>query len=426
VAKQTGILCHELEYLAGFGSVHYSIGYPTKITFRCDFSSFGATSLLSNDVMLNHIKVLELASVLAGPSVGQFFAELGAEVIKVENSKTGGDVTRSWKSAGEQTDDRSAYFCSVNWGKKSIALDLSAESDQSIVRRLSRRADIVIVSYKPGDAEKLGVSYDQLKKENEKIIYGQITGYGSGDWRVGYDAVLQAEAGFMFMNGEPGGNSLKMPVALVDILAAHHLKEGLLLALLNRERSGKGSIVEVSLLQAAVASLANQASNLLVAGKVPQKQGSAHPNIAPYGDVFKTQDGKEVILAVGNDRQFKDLCFALGLADLSGDPFFKTNQLRVTHRSNLRIKLEDVIKKTTSHDLLLKLNALKVPAGLVQNMQEVMAMPQVQDIALQSGKIKGLRNFVATIMDDDLSYVSSHLSAPPHLGEHTIEILNSL
>ena len=155
--------------------------------------------------MFKNIKVLELASVLAGPSVGQFFAELGAEVIKVENSKTGGDVTRSWKSAGEKTDDRSAYFCSVNWGKKSIALDLSSPRDKDIVLKLAAISDIVIASYKPGDAEKLGVGYEQLKKLNPSVIYGQVSGYGSTDMRVGYDAVVQAEAGFMFMNGEPGG-----------------------------------------------------------------------------------------------------------------------------------------------------------------------------------------------------------------------------
>ena len=171
--------------------------------------------------MLKDLKVLELASVLAGPGVGQFFAELGAEVIKVENARTGGDVTRSWKGAGEQTDDRSAYFCAINWGKKSLALDFNNESDRKVIHALARNTDIVIASYKPGDAEKLGVDYKTLSAINPKLIYGQVTGYGSHNPRVGYDAVIQAEAGFMSMNGEPDRSSLKIPVALMDVLAGH-------------------------------------------------------------------------------------------------------------------------------------------------------------------------------------------------------------
>ncbi|HKZ37881.1 MAG TPA: CoA transferase, partial [Chryseolinea sp.] len=207
--------------------------------------------------MFDDLKVLELASVLAGPSVGQFFAELGAEVIKVENIITAGDVTRTWRVTGEQTDDRSSYFCSVNWGKKSIAVNLNTPEGKKIIYALVKKSDIVIASFKPGDAAKLEVDYETLSALNPSLIYGQITGYGSGKPRVGYDAVIQAEAGFMFMNGEPGGPSLKMPVALMDILAAHHLKEGILLALLNKQRSGRGELVEVSLIQAAISSLAN-------------------------------------------------------------------------------------------------------------------------------------------------------------------------
>jgi crotonobetainyl-CoA:carnitine CoA-transferase CaiB-like acyl-CoA transferase len=177
--------------------------------------------------MLEGLKVLELASVLAGPGVGQFFAELGAEVIKVENVRTGGDVTRSWKLASEnEGEDRSAYFCSVNWGKKSLAIDLTSDYGKEVVKQLAVKADIIIASYKPGDAEKLGVAYSQLKKINPKLIYGQITGYGSDNPNVGYDAVIQAESGFMDMNGEVGGDPLKMPVALIDVLAGHQLKEG--------------------------------------------------------------------------------------------------------------------------------------------------------------------------------------------------------
>src|SRR5258708_3884817 len=318
--------------------------------------------------MFTGLRVLELASVLAGPSVGQFFAELGAEVIKVENPKTGGDVTRSWKTEGEGTDDRSAYFCSCNWGKKSIALDLTLESDLEIVKKLSRQMDIIIASYKPGDAKRLGVSYEQLRTNNEQLIYGQISGYGSDDARVGYDAVIQAETGFMDLNGEKDGPPTKMPVGLIDILAAHQLKEGLLLALLRREKIKDGSFVEVSLVQTAVSSLANQATNWLVGKKLPHRQGSAHPNIAPYGDSFVTQDSKRILLAVGSDKQFDELVKILEL-HLPGE--FAVNQQRVAHRKELNKLLAEKIMNIPSGILMEKLRTRKIPAGFIQSLKEV-------------------------------------------------------
>jgi crotonobetainyl-CoA:carnitine CoA-transferase CaiB-like acyl-CoA transferase len=367
---------------------------------------------------LKGIGVLELASVLAGPGAGQFFAELGANVIKVENLKTGGDVTRSWRSAGEKTDDRSAYFCAVNWGKRSIALDLTLSEDQAIVQKLASKADIVIASYKPGDAEKLGVDYKTLSRRNQGLIYGQITGYGSDNNRVGYDAVIQAEAGFMFMNGEPGGPSLKMPVALIDVLAGHHLKEGLLLAMLEKTTTGRGKLVEVSLIQAAISSLANQATNWLLANKLPQKQGSAHPNIAPYGDVFKTVDGKEVLLAVGSDRQFQDLCMVLGQSQLSKDPKFKDNPSRVENRPLLNSHLKSAISSFQSADFLKEIQRYKIPAGVIQNMQQVFEMPEAKALFIESEDFIGVRTLAIA---GDLK-----LLPPPHLGQHTQEIINSI
>ncbi len=377
--------------------------------------------------MFDELKVLELASVLAGPSVGQFFAELGAEVIKIENALTGGDVTRSWKAAGEQTDDRSAYFCSVNWGKKSVALDLNLENERKIVHALARKADIVIASYKPGDAEKLGVDYETLSTLNPKLIYGQITGYGNDNPRVGYDAIIQAEAGFISMNGEPGGQSLKMPVALMDILAGHHLKEAILLALWKRERTGKGDCVEVSLIQAAVSSLANQATNWLVADKLPTKQGSSHPNIAPYGDVFQTKDKKEVLLAIGSDRQFQDLCSLLEIGSLGTDEKFRTNASRVEMRLELNSVLQSRIGQYLSDELLAEIHRAKVPAGLIQNVQQVFEMPEARELIIESEGIRGILNFAAKAT----SWLtptgkSKPLLKPPHLGEHTEEYFRAL
>lgn len=385
----------------------------------------GSGFCLKNQLKVSQLKgykVLELASVLAGPAVGQFFAELGAEVIKVENLTAGGDVTRSWKSAGEKTDDRSAYFCAVNWGKRSIAIDLSTTEGKSIVHKLARRSDIVIASYKPGDAEKLAVDYKTLSQDNPRLIYGQISGYGAANPRVGYDAIIQAEAGFMFMNGEPGGASLKMPVALVDVLAGHQLKEGLLLAMLERERTGKGKLVEVSLIEAAVASLANQASNWLVANKLPQKQGSAHPNIAPYGEVFTTADGKELIMAVGSDQQFRALCKVLDINALSDDQRYITNALRVENRKALAASLAARISTFSSPELMPKMHAAKIPAGIIQDMSQVFQMEEVRQLLLSDNGLRGVKTYVAHASSSD----QVTLSAPPKLGEHTDEIIRSL
>ncbi len=381
--------------------------------------------------MFQNLKVLELASVLAGPSVGQFFAELGAEVIKVENLKTGGDVTRSWKGVGEETDDRSAYFCSCNWGKKSIAVDLTSEEGKQAVKKLAHRSDIVIASYKPGDAEKLGVSYQQLSTNNEHLIYGQISGYGSDDDRVGYDAVIQAESGFMDLNGEKDGQPTKMPVALIDVLAAHQLKEGLLLALLKKERSGVGSLVEVSLIQSALSSLANQATNWLVTKKLPTRQGSAHPNIAPYGDSFLTKDGKRVLLAVGNDRQFKALIAVLGISeqvlDLGAwalEVKFLSNQQRVENRLQLNELLEKAIVQFESKELMSKIYHLKIPAGLIQNVEEAFSTQEANEILIRSTELTGVKNFAGRV--SNIKLPTSNLLPPPHFGEHTEEVLSSL
>lgn len=372
--------------------------------------------------MLPDIKVLELASVLAGPSVGQFFAELGAVVIKVENLKTGGDVTRTWRGAGELTDDRSAYFCSVNWGKKSIAVDLTTKEGKTIVQQLAEKSDIVIASYKPGDADKLGVSYDQLKSKNPRLIYGQVTGYGSDNERVGYDAVIQAESGFMDLNGEKNGMPTKMPVALIDVLAGHQLKEGLLVALLQRERTGEGSFVEVSLIQTAISSLTNQATNWLVAQKLPSRQGSLHPNIAPYGESFETKDGKRILLAVGSDRQFFDLLRILKINPLTFENRFSTNHRRIENREEMNIVLTQAIRGLTASELFLQIHALKIPAGMIQNVQEVFEMKEAKNLLINSNGMQGVRTFVAT----GNNYTRNALLPPPHFGEHTAEIVNSM
>ncbi|ELR71866.1 CAIB/BAIF family protein [Fulvivirga imtechensis AK7] len=366
------------------------------------------------------VKVIELASVLAGPSVGQFFAELGGDVVKIENPATGGDVTRSWKLKEETGDQLTAYFTSINWGKRSVSLDISKPEGLSILYRMVEKADIIIASYKPGDAKKLKVDYRSLCQINPNIIYGQITGYGTENVKVGYDAIIQAEAGFMSMNGEPGGAPTKMPVALMDILAGHHLKEGILLRLIHKLKTGEGGKVSVSLIESAVASLANQGANWLVAGKVPSRQGSAHPNIAPYGDIFVTKDSKQIILAVGTDRQFVNLCKVLEMTAIANDLQYASNALRVKHRQPLYDLLQGRICRYNQQYLIDELNALKVPVGAIHEVPEALQMPEVQHLLMTGGGVRGVRTFVAHFADEERK---SGILPPPRYGEHTQQVL---
>lgn len=337
--------------------------------------------------------VIELASVLAGPSVGQFFAELGTKVIKIENPKTGGDVTRSWKLASENKENTiSSYYASANWGKENVIADISNKTDLEKVYQLIEKADIVIASYKPGDAKKLKVDYDSIKKINSTIIYGLITGYGENNSRVGYDAIIQAETGFTFMNGDKNGNAVKMPVAMMDLMAAHQLKEGLLAALYVREKTGIGDCVTISLFDAGVSSLANQATNYLMCNQIPQRIGSDHPNIVPYGTIFNTKDEKMIVLAIGSDKQFEELCTILNCNEIAKDEKYATNYKRVQNREELKEILSLKIKSFLKDDLLEKLVKVHVPAGAVNNLEEVFETEEAKKLVLSKENIKGIRN----------------------------------
>ena len=335
--------------------------------------------------MLQNLQILELASVLAGPSVGMFFAELGATVIKVENSRTGGDVTRKWKLPSENpdSDQLSAYYCSVNWQKKVVFADFTQAEDREKVYKLVKKSDVVIANFKYGAAKKLGMDYDTLQSFNPQLIYAQLTAFGADSKRTAFDVVLQAESGFMYMNGNPQSAPVKMPVALIDLLAAHQLKEGILVALLQRQQTGKGALVEASLMESAIAALANQATNWLMAGHIPQRMGTLHPNIAPYGEMFESQDKKHLVLAVGNNKQFAALCRVLQIEHLPKDVRFENNALRVIHRQALQKILQPLISQYFRDDLLQQLEAHQVPAGAVRNMEEVFELPIAQKMILK-------------------------------------------
>lgn len=343
------------------------------------------------DQFFQGLKVVELASVLAGPAVGLFFAELGAEVIKIENAATQGDVTRRWKAPTENPDKPdSAYYQSVNFGKEKLFLNLKNSTDYQRAEKLISEADIVIVNYRPGAAKKLGMDYDRLKTINSKLIYAELTGFGADDPRLAFDVVLQAESGFLYLTGEPDRPPVKMPVALIDILAAHQLKEGVLLALLQRERTGQGSKVSTSLYAAALASLANQATNWLIAGFAPQRLGTQHPNIAPYGDLFRTAGGQELVLAIGVESHWGNLCQVLNLEELLEDKRFTNNAQRVKYRNQLIPLLQAKIGTFPDRKAVLRLlQKNNIPAGAVRDLPDVFAQPGAQRLLVNTVDEKG-------------------------------------
>lgn len=340
--------------------------------------------------LFSGLRVLDLSTVLAGPSVASFFAELGADVTKVENPTTNGDVTRTWKLPGETKDSRiSAYFASVNFGKKYVWLDLKNEHDKLRIDEFIMTSDVVITNFKKGDDIKFGLTTSRIFELNPGVIQAKISGYAGDSDRIAYDVVLQAESGFMYMNGTPESGPVKMPVALIDVLAAHQLKEGILCALLQREKSGRGSIVECSLEKAALASLANQASNFLMTGHIPQRLGSLHPNIAPYGEIMTCKDDKQLVLAVGSDKQFLLLCTALGIPQLAGDPQFSSNPSRVVNRKVLFEKISPAFRSKTRIEWNTIFNHSQIPAGAILNLEEVFAGPVAQSMVI-SESIDGI------------------------------------
>jgi crotonobetainyl-CoA:carnitine CoA-transferase CaiB-like acyl-CoA transferase len=331
-----------------------------------------------NDIFKD-LRVVELAGVLAGPSVGHFFAELGASVLKIENPNTHGDVTRSWKLKNEDPKDPgSAYFWSMNSGKEFLSLDISKPAGLETLYGFLKKADLVITNYKAGDDVKLKVDYPTLSALNPKLIVAAINGFGSDSPRTAYDLILQAESGFMFMNGEPGSKPVKMPVALIDLLAGHQLKEGILIALLNRYKTGKGCHLSVSLFDSAIASLANQATNWLIGHELPKAMGSLHPNIAPYGELFDTKDNQLVTFAIGSNKQFKNLCELIEFPGLANDPKYANNHLRVNNRTQLYAILYDYVKQFQFKDLFRLCLEREIPIGKIRNLKEVFELPEAQ------------------------------------------------
>lgn len=325
------------------------------------------------------LKVVELAGVLAGPSVGMFFAELGATVIKLENPNMGGDVTRAWRLAHESKETKySAYFSSINGGNKQFKF-IDIKSNKKELITLLKEGDIFLTNFRKGKAEKLGLNYEYLKSINPKLIVGNISGYGEESDRPAFDVVLQAESGYLSMTGHPDSPPVKLPVAFIDVLTAHQLKEAILIALLKRSETGEGSYVSASLFETAVSSLTNQATNYLVANHVAKPMGTLHPNIAPYGECLRTKDDKSFVLAVGSNKQFSALCNCLSLA-IEEDERFKDNINRVANRKALDELLTNAAKNMESTLLFPKMDELNVPYGIIQSVDEVFQHPLAKSL----------------------------------------------
>lgn len=352
---------------------------------------------------MQDIKVVELATVLAGPHVGMFFAELGAQVVKIEHPIKK-DVTRSWKLENENpSSDVSAYFSSVNYNKKYVEADLNKEKGRDILHKELENTDVLLVNFKKGSEQKLGINYSELRKKYPRMIIGHITGFGDDDDRVAYDLILQAESGFMSINGTKESGPLKMPVAFIDVLAGHQLKEAILLSLLERVNTGKGAYIEVSLYETAVSSLVNQATNWLMGQKIPERIGSLHPNIAPYGEIFITQDQVALTFAIGSQQQFEKLCELLGAEEIITNVLFSNNQRRIKNRVVLKEKLSSKISKMYAQKILQSCREAYIPVGQIKNIMEVFEDAKSNNLIL-SEEIEGVftkrvKSFIAHFSD---------------------------
>jgi crotonobetainyl-CoA:carnitine CoA-transferase CaiB-like acyl-CoA transferase len=327
--------------------------------------------------ILEGIKVVELATVLAGPLVGSFLGEHGAEVVKIE--PPGGDVTRSWRHP-EESD--SSYFAACNWSKSYQELDLKETSNREQLELLVREADVVISNFLPRVETKLRLSTADLQAINPKIIHAKLLGYRSEMTKPAYDAVLQAETGWMGLNGDQTSGPMKLPVAIVDLFAAHHMKQAILLAIIKRGQSGRGAVVTCDLESSAFSNLANQAS-LSLAGIATEAAGSLHPNIAPYGETLQFEEGERAILAVGSDVQFAALCQVLDCTQLVDDERFSSNKNRVINRKALMAEMQPQASVMSIDSFLEKCQEARVPVGKVNSLDEALSQPQAKALIVE-------------------------------------------
>lgn len=322
---------------------------------------------------LDGLVVADFSRVLSAPYATMLLGDLGATVVKVERPGTG-DETRAW--APPSAHGQATYFQSVNRNKRSIALDLSDASDRGVAVRLVERADVLVENFRPGTMRRFGLDYPSLRPAHPRLVYCSISGFGTGPGAAlpGFDLLVQAVGGLMSVTGEAGGPPLKTGVAVADVLTGLHAVTGILAALHHRHRTGEGQLVEVDLLSCLLSSLVNQAAGHVLADVTPQRMGNHHPSLAPY-ELFATADAT-IVVAVGNDRQFRVLCDALGLRDLADDPRFVTNTRRVEHAAALHAALEEVLVTRDAREWQAALNAAGVPCGPVNSVAQAFALAE--------------------------------------------------
>ncbi|PZX17519.1 crotonobetainyl-CoA:carnitine CoA-transferase CaiB-like acyl-CoA transferase [Palleronia aestuarii] len=355
--------------------------------------------MTSQEYPLAGLKVVELARILAGPWIGQTLADLGAEVIKVESP--GGDDTRRWgppfidrPCADGGTERVAAYFHAANRGKQSVICDFTDAEDLARLRALIDDADVLVENFRAGGLAKFGLDYETLARSNPGLVYASVTGFGQTGPRArqpGYDVLIQGMCGIMELTGEPDGEPQKVGVAWIDIFTGLYGTIAVQAALAERARSGRGQWIDLSLLDCGVAVLANQAANFLLGGVVPRRLGNAHPNIVPY-QVFAARDG-HLVIACGNDRQFRALCAALDLDGVGTDPAYATNPDRVAARNELVPILSDRIATLDRATLIARLEAAGIPGGPINTVPEALADPQIEAraLAIAPEGVPGLR-----------------------------------
>ncbi|SEL26956.1 Crotonobetainyl-CoA:carnitine CoA-transferase CaiB [Colwellia chukchiensis] len=381
-------------------------------------------------VALKGIKVIDLSRILAGPWASQMLADMGAEVIKVERPKKGDD-TRHWgppfiKPAQHGQPAQAAYFHSANRNKQSIAIDITQAAGQQVVKDLIAHADVLVENYKVGGLEKYGLSYQQIKSINPKLVYCSITGFGQqGPFahKAGYDAMIQGEGGLMSLTGVSDGEPMKVGVAVVDVMTGLYSANAILAALFARTHTGQGQHIDIALLDVQVATLANQGMNYLATGENPTRLGNGHPNIVPY-QTFATNDGS-LILAIGNDHQFEKFCNAAGCAELANNALYQSNQQRVENRATLIPVLANILAQKSTEYWVKTLESIAVPCGPVNNLDQVFSHPQVQyrDMVQQVPDHAGV--MIKTIASPiNLSATPlQYKHAAPNIGQHTEQVL---
>ena len=377
---------------------------------------------------LTGIRVLDLSRVLAGPYCTMVLGDLGANVIKVESPE--GDETRGWGppfTGGARGE--SAYYLCVNRNKRSIVVDFKTEEGRKIIHELIRRSDVLVENFRPGTLRRFNLDFDSASAINPKLIYCSITGFGeTGPLRdkPGYDFMIQAMGGLMSITGDPGGEPMKVGVAVADLFAGQYAVIAILAALQARAQTGRGQHLDISLFDSQVGMLANVASNYLISGNLPKRYGNAHANIVPYQS-FQTSDAWFVV-AVGNDKQFEKLCGVMGQWDLMQDARFVTNADRVEHRSELISILKPIFLTRTANEWLAILENAGIPCGPINTLDKVFAEPQVEAremlIHLQDPEIGDLRLVGSPLKFGDTPV--EYRLPPPRLGEHTDEVLKEL